>query len=362
MPKVLHLGWSFSNHVTRWVYGLKERGWECRLVSYDGDPLPSIPTYIIKRKRFGKHFGKLGYLLAVPEMRQMVADFQPDIIHAHYAAGFGLWGALSGVRPFVVSGWGTDLVTTARATIAGAPVRWALQQADKILVTSEFLKDVVNELELSLRAPAQVIPFGIDIDALRKKTFSKRKDNRVRILFFKHHKAIYGPWELIRAFAAIADRFPNATLTMAGKGPLTDELQALATKLGIQHRVTFPGFIDNKHALSYIAGHDIMVMPSLVAEGFGVAALEALAVGIPVIAANSGAVSEIVDDNQSGLLINPANTDELSGALARLIADSDLRNRFGEYGKQQVAELYNWKENLTAMERVYHDLLKTKSM
>lgn len=358
MPKVLHLGWSFSNHVTRWVYGLKERGWECGLLTYDGDPLPSVPTYIIKRKRFGK----LGYLLALREMRQIVADFQPDIIHAHYAAGFGLWGALSGVRPFVVSGWGTDIVTTARAPLSGAPVRWALQQADSVLVTSQFLKDVVATMSLRLKTEPRVIPFGIDIAALQEKTFSKRKDNRVRILFFKHHKSIYGPRELLRAFASIAERFPNATLTMAGKGPLTDELQTLSAELGIQHRVTFPGFIDNKHALSYIAGHDIMVMPSLVAEGFGVAALEALAVGVPVIASNSGAVNEIVDDNQSGLLIDPANTDQLSGALARLIEDSDLRKRFGEYGKQRVAERYNWKNNLAEMETVYNYLLKAKRL
>ncbi len=357
MPKVLHLGWSFSNHVTRWVYGLKERGWECGLLSYDGEALPEIETYIIKRKRFGK----LGYLQSIPEMRAVVGTFKPDIIHAHYASGFGVWGALSGIRPLVISCWGTDVVTTARAPISGALSRWALSKADQTLATSDFLKEVVENLPVTLQAPPKVIPFGIDIDSLKSKTQSKgpkeRTDKRIRLLFFKLHKEIYGPRELLQAFASIAGRFESATLTMAGSGPLTDELRQLTKSLGLERRVSFPGFINHQHALSYIAGHDIMVMPSLVEEGFGVAALEALAVGVPVIASNSGGVSEIVDQNQSGFLVNPANIDELAEAMAKLIADEELRRRFGEHGRARVAERYDWKKNLDDMEAVYNSLL-----
>jgi L-malate glycosyltransferase len=365
MPKVLHLGWSFSNHVTRWVYGLKERGWECGLLSYDGEPLPSIETYIIQRKRFGK----LGYLQAIPEMRKVVGAFKPDIIHAHYAAGFGLWGAFSGIRPLVISCWGTDVVTTARAPVGGALARWALAQADKTLVTSQFLKRVVEDLPVTLKTAPSVIPFGIDIDSLQGKTFFRRSadevagakaDKRIRLLFFKHHRAIYGPCELLRAFASIAGQFENATLTMAGSGSLTDELRQLTKTLGLERRVSFPGFIDHQRALSYIAGHDIMIMPSQVEEGFGVAALEALAVGVPVVAANSGGVSEIVDDNQSGFLVNPANLDELADAMAKLIADKQMRQRFGEHGRRRVAERYNWKDNLDEMEAIYNGLLSAR--
>ncbi len=374
MPKVLHLGWSFSSHVTRWVYGLQKRGWETALLSYGGDALPDIETYIIERKKTGK----LGYLQAIPHMRQVVATVKPDIIHAHYAAGFGLWGAFSGIRPLVISCWGTDVVSSAQTLLSGSLIRWSLKQADQTLTTSHFLKEVVEGLSLNLTTPPKVIPFGIDLQKLRSKTSSARissakifsakissarisdnsADKRVRLLFFKGHKSIYGPKELLYAFASIADRFQNATLTMAGAGPLTDDLKQLTKTLKLEHRVSFPGFIDNKHALSYISGHDIMVMPSLVAEGFGVSALEALAVGLPVVASNTGGVSEIVADNQSGFLVNPENTEELASALAKLISDRQLREEFGAHGQQQVAKLYDWKNNLDDMETVYRELLR----
>lgn len=143
-----------------------------------------------------------------------------------------------------------------------------------------------------------------------------------------------GQGPLLRAFAAVAERFPQAQLVLAGEG---GDAQALATEsraLGLDKRVLLPGRLPTRTCLAL---GDIACIPSL-KEGLSVFSLEAQCVGLPVVASRVGGLPESVADGTTGLLVAPGDEAELSAALGRLLEDADLRAEMGRAGRERVAQ------------------------
>jgi glycosyltransferase involved in cell wall biosynthesis len=131
---------------------------------------------------------------------------------------------------------------------------------------------------------------------------------------------------LLEAFARIAKLHPSWSLTIWGEGPERKSLDALACKLAINDRVSLPG---NTHEpLRQLAAADLFVLSSRV-EGFPNALTEAMSMGLPVIATDVGAVSEIVEDGVTGMLVPPEEVDSLATAMDRLMADEAQRCSLG---------------------------------
>jgi glycosyltransferase involved in cell wall biosynthesis len=101
---------------------------------------------------------------------------------------------------------------------------------------------------------------------------------------------------------------------------------------------------------------DIFVVPSL-QESFGVAAVEAAAAGLPVLASNVGGLPEVVVDGETGFLVPPADVEALSGRLSQLIADPALRQRMGQAGCTFIKAHYDWKANAAQMESLYQSIV-----
>ncbi len=133
---------------------------------------------------------------------------------------------------------------------------------------------------------------------------------------------------MIRAFAAIGDKYPDYTLTIYGDGELRDELQALAAKLGISQRVFLPGIIPDVAAKIERAALFLLTSYS---EGVSNALIEALALGLPVIATDvpSGGTEELVRDGESGLIIPTGDQGALERAMDRLLGDPAYADRLG---------------------------------
>ena len=106
---------------------------------------------------------------------------------------------------------------------------------------------------------------------------------------------------------------------------------------------------------------DIYVIPSIIEESFGVAALEASAMGIPVIGSRIGGIPEIIIDRQTGILFNPGNIDDLVKALELLINSSKLRNDLGNNAREFVKNKYIWKNNVEELLNKYKQLLIDKN-
>ncbi len=147
--------------------------------------------------------------------------------------------------------------------------------------------------------------------------------------------------DLIQAFARIRPRFPAARLVIIGDGPEHINLRTLANQLGLGASCQLLGALpDNAAVKEWYYRADMFCLPS-VQEGFGIVFLEAMAAGLPIVATTAAAIPEVVPHGQAGLLVPPANVPALAEALTTLLADPELRRRYGTFGREYVTR-FDW--------------------
>ncbi|KAA3653632.1 MAG: glycosyltransferase family 1 protein [Calditrichaeota bacterium] len=154
---------------------------------------------------------------------------------------------------------------------------------------------------------------------------------------------------LIEAFAEIAKTNPDVYLVLFGDGPLKAELQQQANTLNVAACVRFTGFVaDIPVALGAL---DLVAIPSL-REGFGLALVEAMAAGKPIVASNVGGMRELAENERNALMIPPADTSVLIAAMTRLINDKALRVQISAQAKEDAAQ-YSIEKNVEKLEALY---------
>lgn len=340
-----------SIHTQRWARALAERGYEVRILSLHraAEPLLDLDVEYLPRPTGTK----VDYFLALPVVRRRVERWRPDIVHAHYATSYGLLGVWVRFHPWVLSVWGSDLLDFPKfSPLHRALVRYILEKPDQILATSPILAQAVRDLART--APAvEIIPFGVDIEKFTPRP-NRSVTNGVTIGVVKTLEPKYGIEYLIRAFAILRARFPNVSLVVVGGGRLRRHLEELSRSLGVPNHITFSGSVPHERVVDYLHTFDIFVVPSVLdSETFGVAAVEAAACGLPVVASNVGGLPGVVRDGVTGFLVPPRNPQALADTLERLIRNPNLRTRMGQAGRDMVLEQYRWEKCVDRQEEVY---------
>jgi glycosyltransferase involved in cell wall biosynthesis len=144
-------------------------------------------------------------------------------------------------------------------------------------------------------------------------------------------------------------------LEIAGDGSLLAKLKAESRRLGISDSVSFPGWQED--LAQVMAGWDIFALPSL-DEGFGFAALEAMAAGLPVVATNVGGLPELVVDGQTGWLVPARDPAMLADCLRRLIADAEKREAMGAAGRERARKQFSLARMVEQIVAVYDGVLR----
>jgi glycosyltransferase involved in cell wall biosynthesis len=159
---------------------------------------------------------------------------------------------------------------------------------------------------------------------------------------------------LLRAFAAALEQVPQLELHIAGRGPLEPALRAFASELGLERRIRFLGqVVPIQHALE---GASMVVVPSL-GEGFGMVALEAMERARPVIASAIGGLVDIVQDGETGLLVQAGEVEPLTRAIVELASDPAKATRLGEAGRRRALTEFPEARSVERMERLYRSFL-----
>src|SRR5262249_21246929 len=146
-----------------------------------------------------------------------------------------------------------------------------------------------------------------------------------------------GHFGLFRSFAQLRNTARGARLVLVGDGPLRAELEARVRELGISDSVEFRGAASEEGVLATVASCDVFALPSLM-EGLPLTLVEAMSLGVPVVAPRVAGVPELVSDERDGLLFHPSDWDGLAAALLRLASDSALRERLGAAGRARVSQ------------------------
>jgi colanic acid/amylovoran biosynthesis glycosyltransferase len=162
----------------------------------------------------------------------------------------------------------------------------------------------------------------------------------------------------LRAFASFLRQYPNATLTIAGEGPLLRQLQNLARELKIDDHVLFTGFISQEQLRDiYYASH-IFLHPSETGadgnqEGVPNSMLEAMASGLPVFATQHGGIPEAIENGVSGVLVPERSADELTRALLNAVQDPGFLSRVARAGAEVVRERFDLSAQARRLEDIY---------
>lgn len=156
-----------------------------------------------------------------------------------------------------------------------------------------------------------------------------------RLLFVGRLTEVKGLAVLLESMRTIMKAHPGARLTVVGDGPERDRFEALARELGLDGSVEFVGYRSQHEVAEHLADTDVFVLPSY-AEGVPVTLMEALGSAVPVVATQVGGVSELVADGHNGFIVKPGDPDELGDRLVALLADAELRQRFGTAGRRTV--------------------------
>jgi len=194
-----------------------------------------------------------------------------------------------------------------------------------------------------------VIRCGVPFDRLPLKQASKRRT----IVCVGRLSPEKGQTGLLRAFAQLRTSHPNLTLRLVGDGPDRDALERLSQELSVGDAVTFAGRLPEPDTLVEIAKADLLVLPSFM-EGLPIVLMEAMALGVPVIASRVAGIPELVVDGKTGLLFAPSNWDELAQCIARLLGDKALCATLAQNGKFKITSEFDARNSATELGALFN--------
>ena len=356
--RIALLGPAVSIHLQRWVQALVARGHAVCVLTQDRCEralLPAAADVIELPRR-----GSLGFFANAPRVRHQLLRWRPDIVNAHYASGYGTTAALCGVRPVLLSVWGSDVHDFPyQSALKGWLLRRNLRSADAIASTSHAMARQVQRLVPTIGDIA-ITPFGVDLQRFQPAA-SERDAEVLTIGIVKTLAPKYGIDLLLRAFAELIadDKVGACRLRIVGDGPQRAELEGLARELGIAAQTEFVGAVAHAEVPTWLNRFDIYAAPSrLDSESFGVAVIEASACALPVVVSDAGGLPEVVRDGETGLIVPRDDVVALQAALRRLVLDAALRERLGRAGRAHVQQAYDWGHCVDVMERCYERVVQ----
>lgn len=308
-----------------------------------------------------ERIGKARYVVHARRVSALIRSLRPDLLHALHLTSYGFLAGLSGVQPSIVSVWGTDILEAPSLTPAHRWItRSALARAGAITATGLRLAEATLPYAPPGK-PVTVVPYGIDLEMFQPRTRAPRNGDAPVIGVVSRLSPEKGIEYLLRAVAELRDRADRnyepelkLNVVLAGDGPSRESLVWLTAELRLDDRVRFLGEVTHEDVPRVLESCDIFAMPSL-AEGFGVSALEASAMELPVIASDIHGIPDVVRDGQTGILTPPRDVTAIADAIARLLNDPELRGRMGAAGRAYVEQHYQWRDNVKLMERLYEE-------
>lgn len=185
----------------------------------------------------------------------------------------------------------------------------------------------------------EVIPTGVD-GVVKKKILPKR-EGKITIISVGWLMVHKGQKYLLEALNLLVRKVPNARLILVGEGDLKEEYQKFVRKNKLEDKVLFTGRIPHDEVEKLYTSVDIYCLPSLI-DTNPVVLMEAMSYGLPIVATDVGAVSEIVGD--AGLIVKKKNSNQLYQALLALTKNRTLRLKMGNLGRERIINYYNWEE------------------
>lgn len=278
-------------------------------------------------------------------LRRLIHDNSVTTVHIGFFNYFDLipWIArLNSVRQIIyqehnswsrqATGWKKHLLRL-RARAAMVPVT-------RVIAISEFIRQQLIDAGVQ-EQKVHLVRHGVDTRRFSPAPGARKEwmqqfaiePDEVIVSSIAHMRPFKHPEVIVQACALLAKRGTKVRFLMAGGGDMREEMEGLSRKLGISERIHWLGSVANPARL--LQGSDIFVLAS-VGEAFGLVLTEAMACGLPVVGSQSGAIPEIVENGETGILATPLDGESFTDAIDRLAQDQELRRKMGSRGVERV--------------------------
>ncbi len=339
--------------------GLVQRGLEITVICPHAPGLLSQDTIDgVRIIRFGYPFSRIKPIVYTGSMHEIVArsflakvvfvlfllsfyratvricrQIRPDIIWANWWIPPGLVGAQAARRfrlPLIISSHGTDIALLDKGGVLRHLSRYVYRRVTKASVVSSFLKaKLLMKTAVMTDSDVLVIPMPVGMENFPK---TPPPDNQVPILLsvarFTKQKRLS---DVIEAAAKVASGGTALKILIVGEGPLEKELQDLVAQKGMSGKIEFMPLVAQQKLGALYRQCDAVILVSE-NEGFGLVLVEAGLTGRPVIASRSGGMTDIIENDVNGLLVDPGDINGLAKAMDMILRDKELRVRLGEAG------------------------------
>lgn len=304
-------------------------------------------------------------------INRWLKKLQPDIIQIENRPRFVPYLRSHLAGPIWLNLHSTRFITPPYITMP--ELSRCLDMTQKIIVNSHFLKERLIRMVPRTRKKIFVNHLGVDLEqfvsrwtpegeALRQAHVQRLGYEGKQIILFAgrliEQKGVHHVLEIMPDIVA---EFPNVILVIVGSAyygrdeltPYVSELHQLGNAL--PSNVLFIPFQPHHRMADWFRLADITIVPSFEDEAFGLVNVEAMACGVPVLAASAGGMKEIIVDGQTGYLLNPLNLkEEIKGAVAMLLANEPLRKSLGEAGALHVRANFTWDQTAERMLKLYY--------
>lgn len=309
-------------------------------------------------------------LRALGDIRRLLSELRPDVVHTHSAKG-GVLGRQAawelGVPAIVHTVHGAPF-----HPYQPAPVRWlyracerhAAARCDRLISVADAMTDLMVAGKVAPREKFTTVYSGMEVEPLlaagehRAAMRSKFGFGDSDIVFIKIARLFHlkGHDDLITAAAEIVQRHRHVRFLLVGDGILRRPLEQRIESLGLRDHFVFAGLVDPSEIPAHLGAADALVHTSY-REGLARALPQALIAGLPAVSYDVDGAREVVLDGETGFLVPPGDTDRLAAALAGLVEDEPLRRRLGGAGRERFTEIFRHQTMSGRIREIYQSLL-----
>ncbi|WP_340819089.1 glycosyltransferase family 4 protein [Methanolobus sp. WCC4] len=340
--------------VPRYPYNLK---WE---ENFDGIHVHRVFQI---RKRFLS--GNLYIPFAIAKLLSVIKKHNIDVVHYHSSYPESIITKYIKNKPVIFTAHESGFLEMASNERFINKLKYRLSHPDIIIGPSQELADVPTKFGVD-KNKTIFISNGVDVDKFSPSISGSRirekykvKDDEIVVLCPRRLAPKNGVIYLIEAIPQIAAINQKIKFVIVGEGGFKKqrtEMEDTLINLSLDDKVIFTGDIPNHEMPEFFAASDIVVLPSLM-EATSIAGLEAMSSSKPLIGTTVGGIPYLIDDNITGILVPPKDSEALANAIDRLTKDEDMRNYMGLNARKKVETEFSWEIIAKKTLRIYEELI-----
>jgi L-malate glycosyltransferase len=362
--RVLYFTRDYTPHDHRFLTALAKHGHqvfslrlERRGMQREDRPLPpDVEQLIWSGGRGPFRWQNLPYL--VRDLRRLVREVQPDVVHAGPIPQVGFLAALAGIHPLVSMSWGSDLLLeAAHSRWARMRAQYTLRHTDVMVGDCLAVRDVAVKSGFSSTERVVLFPWGVDLQTFSPQTDLQERDrlgwkDEFVLLSLRSWEPLYGVDLLVRAFLRAARQAPELRLLLLGGGSQAGLIRQMIERAHMEDRVYFGGQIANQQLVRFYRAADLYVSASH-SDGSSVSLMEALACGLPVLVSDIPGNKEWISPGKEGWLFPDGNEQALADGILWAVQQREHLLQMSTAARMLAEERADWQKNYLQLERAY---------